>query len=454
MKNKVQEEGNLSLDVKFDSGCQAPAVQFIIRTEHKTHLLLRCLELIDENYAKPRILKELTLIAESYGYNSDWFRLSLSCLLEEACKYSIWFKDQGIKTQNPNTKKDQYSLRVLTLLELFDKAEDEIQWSVQNLFPAHGNAIVSGYPGAGKTWILLSLALQIVQGGNWLGYFPVNPGTVLYLDAESSEELIKSRCKALIAGLGMTQDQFEGLHFATSRTIDLNHRSSLKEISGSIKKLLPDVIIFDSLIRFHSADENSAPAMKIVFRNLLELLGGHRCLCIFADHLRKPSQFDYMGLSKLRGSTEKSAFVDSHVLVSKRDCKLTITNPKLRQAKEHLPFNINIVDCEEDGILLEYSGLASTTKHHEQTKQAKIFLEDLLKPGEWIARQDILNSAKLKTISPIPVNRLLKNWEQDETIEKKVEKRGKGRGKPSHLYRLAPNDKDTNGTGLDISGKK
>jgi RecA-family ATPase len=63
-----------------------------------------------------------------------------------------------------------------------------------------GVTVFAGKPKQGKTWLMLSLALDVAGGGTALGNRPVQRGGVLYLALEDTQRRLQGRTKKLLAG--------------------------------------------------------------------------------------------------------------------------------------------------------------------------------------------------------------------------------------------------------------
>jgi RecA-family ATPase len=198
-------------------------------------------------------------------------------------------------------------LKGMSSKELLASAKAEIPWLVDGLFPREGVGIIAGQPKIGKSWLTLDLAITVSQGGLWLGKFPVEAGHVLYVDEESTRDMLGFRYRKMLnaKGLDDANIQFlskEGFNFSTQNKID--------ELRGILDLLHPKLVIFDSLNRVHNAEENSASEMGAIFRKVTALSKEYGCFILFTDHLPH-------GAERFRGTSDKAAFVDAGFLATK-----------------------------------------------------------------------------------------------------------------------------------------
>lgn len=91
--------------------------------------------------------------------------------------------------------------------ELLEMELPPINFVVENFLP-QGFHILAGTPKVGKSWLLLSLCLQVSKGESFWN-LPTKQGSVLYLCLEDSVNRIQQRL------LELTETAPENLHFAT-----------------------------------------------------------------------------------------------------------------------------------------------------------------------------------------------------------------------------------------------
>lgn len=83
-----------------------------------------------------------------------------------------------------------------------------IRWSVPGVLP-EGMALIVGPPKAGKSWLVLEVALAVAAGGKVLGKVDAGPARpVLYLALEDGDRRLQDRCRMLL-GEEPLPDRFE-----------------------------------------------------------------------------------------------------------------------------------------------------------------------------------------------------------------------------------------------------
>ena len=169
---------------------------------------------------------------------------------------------------------------VLTAGELAALDVPERKVIVFPWLPCAGLAMIFAKRGIGKTYLTLSLAVEVAKGGsNFLGHYHIPEArTVLYIDGELPLAELQTRMKAICSSppdnllLLSSEQMFRG-------EVHLNVHDS--ESQGEINKALhqltkqgtrPELIVIDSLSTLSSGmDENDNTALDQLLKWLMEL---------------------------------------------------------------------------------------------------------------------------------------------------------------------------------------
>jgi AAA domain/DnaB-like helicase N terminal domain len=157
--------------------------------------------------------------------------------------------------------------------------------------------LLSGDPGVGKSFVSLKLAVSVAMGTEFLGRRCVR-SEVLMLDRENPLDLMQKRLRLIAGGC------VPGLKVWGNWVSDpapLIGDSRLHQIARAGNPLL---LIFDSFVRFHQADENSASDMRIVMANLRSLADTGSTVLLLHHRPKSPETF-------YRGSSDILAGVDA-----------------------------------------------------------------------------------------------------------------------------------------------
>lgn len=307
--------------------------------------------------------------------------------------------------------------KIISLSELMSKHFDEKRWTVEKLVPEEGVTIISGAPCSYKTWIILMLAIEVSQGGLLFGQFPTKQCGVLIVDEESGERGLRERLDVL------ELDESLPIYFLSFSDFELD-QLHIDPILKHAKENNIGLVIFDSLVRIHSGDENDAGQMSRALR-FLKKLNAKGVTVIVTHHNRKRGKGNNNNLSEeMRGSSEISAFLDSHIAVEeKKSEEVTVQQPKLRQGKKIEPFKIKFVEDENGNCSFAYEG--ETIEMKGKDDQRKIAITTLLKEHDKLFQQQMLD---LLIKSGLMIGESTLRVVLKELIQEEVIKTSKGGG--------------------------
>jgi hypothetical protein len=287
-----------------------------------------------------------------------------------------------------NGKKPEQQTPTYTLTsysELQANPPQEPAWLVDRLFPEGGISIIGGDGGVGKSFLGLLLGISVASGKEFLGEFGVKQGQVLIIDEENALTLTYERLQKLTKGL-QSVDPNLPLSFLSNQGVLLDNDDSYNALKSELEKLKPSLIIVDSLVRVHGADENSAKEMEGVFRRAKELAKLHNSTIIFLHHTRKLSQNFNWASQMLRGSSDIRNFVDSYVYMWAKGNEKTLVHDKSRYAEAVEAFKVLVEDSKDpdgnDMMTIKYTGKAKPPKKSKLDEAKDIIVELLEKNGK------------------------------------------------------------------------
>lgn len=255
-------------------------------------------------------------------------------------------------------------MRIETIEELMGRQYPEQVWAVEGLFPSAATSILSGPPANFKTWVLLSLAKEVAQGGKLFDYFQASKTNVLLIDQESGPRLLQQRLNKMNAG------DVSGIFFYHHGDFVLTAESA-ETLIETCEHHSIGLVIIDSLVRIHHGDENKSGDMARVFEHI-KTLNTAGLTVILTHHNRKPGANAFTSASEMRGSSDILASIDAHLSLTRKSDTLTFHQTKQRYAEELKPFKVYIV--EDESLALQYGGSA---KNEDEYKLRETILERL-----------------------------------------------------------------------------
>jgi len=278
------------------------------------------------------------------------------------------------------------------------------------------------------------LAVEVARGGRWLERFATKRLRVLYLDEESSPRLLRRRLRKILKGKGLPANGLD-IHFAVGQGFSLSDPKAVARLQQLLDQLQPGLVIIDSLIRVHGAEENSATEMAKVFAVLKELVRRSKAAFVIADHQRKPGQMNSNLDVLLRGSSEKKAFVDSLLSMQKKDKMLIVEHSKSRHDVEIPAFVVQIEDTAPGATVVRWVGDAEGIKVAAAQDQVDTFLHAAIPPGESVPRKDLVVKAKAAGISVRILDERLRDLVADGRLIREDRKPADGPGRQQARFR-------------------
>lgn len=234
--------------------------------------------------------------------------------------------------------------------------DKNIAWIAAGLIPAQGGTILGGQGGIGKSWLALELALAVARGEPWLGDFPTAKGRVLYLDEESSPQLLKRRLARLCAGRPVPGP--DELEFRIQGGVNFSDPMWVEQFAAGLRERPVSLIVVDCLREATPAEENSSSELAAMFANVKRIITECGCAVVFLDHESKQALVkdpdgtkQEANSSQLRGSNVKSTWADSIILVKGCAPQVTLFQTKSRFVEAATPFTVGIRDVESATVV-------------------------------------------------------------------------------------------------------
>ena len=225
----------------------------------------------------------------------------------------------------------------------------------------------SGPSGTGKTWFALAAARAIAGRHRFLGQFATALGRVVIIDQESYRAGLQDRLRMLNAADPLPRGS--PLFLAPTKKLfvdddELDPSGGYAAMRRICETYSPDVLFLDSYTRFHRINENDAGAVADVNARFASIIEDYGCAIVLLDHTRKPSPLaaNDEPANRLRGSSEKRAFVDAALALEAKgdEGEIVVTPTKSRWCKSPEPFAVRLdVDPVEGTARMVYIGPVS-----------------------------------------------------------------------------------------------
>jgi len=277
-----------------------------------------------------------------------------------------------VAEQFPN----QFARPVLEYLEISDETRKAGEiWGGHLLFSG-GLLLIAGEPKIGKSLVFQEFAIQAALGGEFLGQKFTRSIKVLWFQAEIHENYLSKRLHPILSRYDIpSQKIISANFFATGKhSLDVQNDSDYRFMQKQIIEIAPDLVCFDPMINYTTANEIDNTAMSASLDRFVKLAEVGNCSLVLIHHVGKGAKrqlanggdpFDLIrGASAIRGryDTGIMMFKNKHKEI---ECQYDTRNgkPPLAHALElkhdtgEVIKTALTVQPKEDGT---YSALAKT----------------------------------------------------------------------------------------------
>ena len=184
--------------------------------------------------------------------------------------------------------------RVLELGHSMDRDAEtpEIEY-IAGLYPRGFMSIVAAQAGTGKTWFMQYVACRLSVGGNILGGLVTKSKaykTVIFA-GETGKDLLNLRLKATCWSYNKPRLRvYDAVEMQIAEIpIMLNTPEGRTTFIAILAHEQPDLVFFDTLISFHTADESKQAEMQGIYTFILKTANAFNCAIVLNHHTRKRS---------------------------------------------------------------------------------------------------------------------------------------------------------------------
>lgn len=171
-------------------------------------------------------------------------------------------------------------------------------------------------PKTGKSWLSLDLAITASVGGDWLGRFPIEAGSVVLIDNELKPGTLNHRLGMALGARNVSRAEVRSIKIKALR----GGLRNLYRVFGLLEKLEPNerrLVILDAWYRFLPAgkDENSNSDITELY-NLLDYQANRLgCAFVLIHHTSKGNQ-GAKGVTDVgAGAGAQSRAADTHIVI-------------------------------------------------------------------------------------------------------------------------------------------
>lgn len=175
--------------------------------------------------------------------------------------------------------------------ELDREAEIPDVEMIGGLYPRGYLSVLAAQAGTGKTWFMQYLSCRLSRGGNILaGLVPKSRKMkIVILAGETGKYLLDKRLQATCWGYDKTRIKvYDALELQREEIpVMMNTDEGKATFIAILEAEKPDLVFFDTLISFHTADESKQGEMTGMITFLLKTAKAFDCAIVLNHHLRK-----------------------------------------------------------------------------------------------------------------------------------------------------------------------
>jgi hypothetical protein len=195
----------------------------------------------------------------------------------------------------------QERIGFLRWTEIWDLPK-EVNWCVPGVISFGRSHLWYGASGMGKSLVVQEIAACAAAGKSILGFPPLEPMKVLYLDNENTPlgDVIPR-----LEDMGFQKDELGNLAYLSFPQIpSLNLKEGGEIFTQLLEKFQPKLVILDTFSRFVDGDENQAITVQEFYKQCGIVMKRMKIAYIRIDHMGKDEE------KKVRGTIAKRDDVD------------------------------------------------------------------------------------------------------------------------------------------------
>lgn len=163
--------------------------------------------------------------------------------------------------------------------------------------------VLGGSSKAGKTWILLDLAVSVATGRDFLDY-PTTRSKVLFMNFEIQEEFFKERLSKVLEKKGLQPaDILETLDVWTLRGQKVDAEDFLAALADRVRNSGYSLIIIDPIYKLMvGRSESSNWGVGLLCHGIEKLMEKSGAAVVYAHHFTKGNQAKKKAMDRMSGS--------------------------------------------------------------------------------------------------------------------------------------------------------
>ena len=229
---------------------------------------------------------------------------------------------------------------------------------IDGLIPDKAITALTAASGIGKSLVMQYLIPRVSRGEKIFDRFETQKTNVAVIDQEMNIHEMRDRIQSV-------SPFSASVFYMTEQTWHIDDPSDYENLKKDIVVKEIGLVVFDTFIMAHQADENSSKEMAPINALMLKLIKETGIAILFLHHNRKQMKGEMVSQDSSRGSSEIIAKVSSHLVIEAQEIKkeggkivnrVTLIQKKKRGRKKVSPFAFDIEVQSERETLFTYAG--------------------------------------------------------------------------------------------------
>ncbi|MBS1876827.1 MAG: AAA family ATPase [Acidobacteria bacterium] len=315
-------------------------------------------------------------------------------------------RPQSHHVQPVRATDDKWSIAMIPSVWTYNA---DLSWIVDDLVSEGGVTLWTGDSGVGKSTVALAMCGAVVHGVPFLGRRTVQR-PVLYVDRENPLAVVRDRLERL--GIAETQD----ITIWGGWVEPAPHPPSSPNILIHAKEHRP-LIVFDSLVAFHTGSEQDASETRRHMQMYRDLASAGASVVVLHHTGKAETSRQYRGSSDIKAAVDSAWLLESLSEVSEGIKSLRLT-----------PYKSRIALAEP--VRFEFSGTVFTVSS-ERCETNREVIERIVRDNPTASEREIVMLARGAGVTKQRAEQLLKDGERSRWLDVEVGRRGR------KTYRLA-----------------
>lgn len=305
-----------------------------------------------------------------------------------------------------DTKEEDIANSIVDFNELLKLKLDPVNFLIEDLLPEKGINMIQGHPDSHKSWLAFYFIYCLTTGTLVFGSKSVVQVNVLLINVDDYISEILKRLKLL----GLKNDDIAKLHIWTKNNFDI--LKSGRAIKEFILKNKIKLVVFDTFLDIHTADENNSQEINKVIK-ILKNIASHSSVLLI-HHINKDGGNTLLS-SRGSGAIAGSLITSLGLQYYEKDDIVQIKQLKNKLQKRIMPFSVRFVD---EGGQSKFT-VVESKKAIPLEEVSDAIEEEINKTGNQFFKKELIEKVKSKTkYSGTSIERAFDLLEKNMVIER------------------------------------